>query len=68
VFPITTLVVAARIDDLLAASAAERLAKSGKPARKGNRVANALSGAWSTLNRQADRPATPKLSDYPFRS
>jgi hypothetical protein len=69
VFPITSIVVAAHIDDLLAESAAQRLAKSGKTPGKGNRVSNAFSGVWSILNGSTDRQAgLPKLTDYPYRS
>jgi hypothetical protein len=69
VFPITSIVVAAHIDDLLAESAAQRLAKSGKDSHRVNRFASALNGVWSILNGPADRSAAaPKLTDYPFRS
>ena len=68
-FPISTIVVAAHLNDLLAESAAERLAKTGKTSGKGNKVANALSGVWSILNGSTDRQAgLPELTDYPYRS
>ena len=68
-FPITSIVVAAHIDDLLADAAAERLAKSGKDSNRVNRFASALNGVWSILNGPADRSAgLPKLTDYPYRS
>ena len=67
-FPITSLVVAAHIDDLLAESAAQRLAKSARDSSRVNPFASALNGVWSILH-GADRPAAvPKLTDYPFRS
>jgi len=69
VFPVTSIVVAAHIDDLLAESAARRLAKSGQDSTRVNRFANALNGVWSILHGPADRSAAlPKLTDYPYRS
>jgi hypothetical protein len=68
VFPITSIVVAAHIDDLLAESAAQRLSKSGKDPVRVNRFAGALNGVWSILHGPADRSAgLPKLTDYPYR-
>jgi hypothetical protein len=69
VFPITSIVVAAHIDDLLADAAAERLAKNGKDSSRVNRFASALNSVWSILNGPADRSAgLPKLDEYPYRS
>ena len=68
-FPITSIVVAAHIDDLLAESAAERLAKSAKDSSRVNPFASALNSVWSILHGPADHSAgLPKLTDYPFRS
>ena len=67
-FPITSIVVAAHIDDLLAESAAQRLAKSARHSSRVNPFASALNSVWSILH-GADRSAgLPKLTDYPFRS
>jgi hypothetical protein len=69
VFPITSIVVAAHIDDLLAESAAQRLAKSARVSNRANPFASALNGVWSILRGPADHSAgLPKLTDYPFRS
>ena len=67
-FPITTIVVAAHMNDLLAESAANRLAKTGKAPSKGNPFANALNGVWSILNGPDRQAGMPKLTDYPYRS
>jgi hypothetical protein len=66
VFP-QQIVVAAKIDALHAEAAAERLARSTKPASQ-NRIASALKSVWSTVNGPAERPALPRLADYPYRS
>jgi hypothetical protein len=70
VFPTPSIVVAAHINDLLAESAAQRLARSAKPASKRhNRIASAFTSVWSNLNGAANSPAAlPKLTDYPFKS
>jgi hypothetical protein len=70
VFPVTSIVVAAHINDLLAESAAERLARSGKPSSKRhNRITSAVTSVWSTLNGAANGPvAVPNLTDCPFKS
>ena len=67
---ITSLLVSAHQDALLAEAAAERLARSAsnKPVRP-NRIAAAAKSVWSLLPASADRtPTVPKLTDYPFRS
>ena len=65
--PLTTIVAQAHIDELLAESAAERLARSARPASpRQNRITSALKSVWSTLSVAADRPVAPKLSDYPY--
>jgi len=65
---ITTVIVQAHIDELLAESAAERLARSAKPSSPlSNRIAGALQSVWSTFGAPADRPVTPTLTDYPYR-
>jgi hypothetical protein len=69
VFPVTSIVAAAHINDLLAESAAERLARSAEPASKRhNRIASAFTSVWSTLSGAANGPTAPKLTDYPFKS
>jgi hypothetical protein len=69
VFPITSIVVAAHINDLMAEAAAERLARSVKAERhRTNRFAGAVRSVWSTLVGQADSAGSlPSLADYPFR-
>jgi hypothetical protein len=70
VFPLASIVVAAHINDLLAESAAERLARSAKPSSKRhNRITSAVTSVWSNLSGAAGGPVTaPKLTDYPFKS
>jgi hypothetical protein len=69
VFPLASVVVAAHINDLLAESAAERLARSAQPtSKRHNRIASAFTSVWSTLSGAADGPTAPKLTDYPFKS
>jgi hypothetical protein len=66
---IAAYVVAAHIDELLAESAANRLAasaKTGKGSR--NRVGSALKSAWSLLGGSGQPTALPTLTDYPYRS
>ena len=68
-FPVTSIVAAAHINDLLAESAAERLARSGQPkSQRHNRIASALTSVWSNLSGAANGPTAPKLTDYPFKS
>ena len=55
-FPITSIVVAAHIDDLLAESAAERLAKSAKDSSRVNPFASALNSVWSIHRVRCDCP------------
>ena len=63
-----SIVVAAKIDALHAEAAAERLARSAKPASP-SRIASALKSVWSTVSGPAERPLElPRLTDYPFRS
>ena len=62
------IVVAAKIDALHAEAAAERLARSTKPASQ-NRIASALKSVWSTVTGGAERTLElPRLTDYPYRS
>jgi hypothetical protein len=65
VFSITMVVVKTHIDELLAESAAERLARSARPANRPNRIATALKSVWSTLS-GTEQPAVPTLSNYPY--
>jgi hypothetical protein len=69
VYPITSIVVAAHIDELLAEAAAERLARSAtSKSHRTNRFAGALKSVWSTFNGSADQaPSLPLLADYPYR-
>ena len=60
-------IVAAHIDELHAAAAAERLARAARPVNSQNRIAGALTSFWSILG-GAEKPQSPKLTDYPFRS
>ena len=65
---LTTIVVQAHIDELLAASAAERFARSAKSSSpRSSRIAGALQSVWSTFGGPADRPVIPTLADYPYR-
>ena len=61
------VIVAAHIDELHAAAAAERLARSARPASP-NRVASALTSFWSILGGAEKSQPLPILTDYPFRS
>ena len=62
-------IVGSRIDDLHATAAAERLARSARPASTGqSRIAGALTGLRSLLAGAEKPAAMPKLTDYPFRS
>jgi hypothetical protein len=57
------------IDELLAQSAAQRLARSARSeSRRHNRIASAFSNVWSSISGAANGPtALPTLTDYPFR-
>jgi len=61
-------VVTAHINDLLAESAAERLARTAGSQRETGKVASAVKNAWSLLRGTAEPTALPKLTDYPYRS
>lgn len=64
-----SIVVSAHINELLAESAAERLARSARPTSpREHRFASAVRSVWSTLSGPVSRPMSlPELSDYPFR-
>jgi hypothetical protein len=62
------MLVTAHIDELHAAAAAERLARSARPASGPNRIATAVAGLWSILGGAERSQPLPKLTDYPFRS
>jgi hypothetical protein len=62
------VIVAAHIDELHAAAAAERLARSARPANSRNRIASALTSFWSILGGAEKSQPLPNLTDYPFRS
>ena len=66
---ITSMVVAAHIDALLAEAANERLARSARLAsHRPNRIARAVKSVWSFLNGPADEAGTlPQLANYPYR-
>ena len=68
-FPMNSIVVSAHIDELLAESKSERLARSARStSRHENRFASAVKAVWSNFTGPAARPMTlPELSDYPFR-
>ena len=68
-FPNNSAVVSARIDELLAQSRAERLARSAQStSRHENRITSAFKAVWSNFTGPVARPMTlPELSDYPFR-
>jgi hypothetical protein len=64
---LSSMLVSARQDALLAEAAAERLARIARPSRP-NRIAAAATTFWSLLSGHAERPMTlPTLTDYPFR-
>jgi hypothetical protein len=69
VFPINSIVVSAHIDELLAESNAERLARSARStSRHENRIISAFKAVWSNFTGPVARPMTlPELNDYPFR-
>lgn len=63
-----SIVVAAHINELLAESAAERLARTAKvQTERKSRIASAAKSVWSTFSGGYDGPATPILIDYPYR-
>jgi hypothetical protein len=63
------VIAAAHINELHAAAAAERLARSARPASNGhNRIAGAVAGLWSILGGAEKTQPMPNLTDYPFRS
>jgi hypothetical protein len=63
------VIVAAHINELHAAAAAERLARSARPASHGpNPIVSALTGFWSLLADFEKEHPLPRLTDYPFRS
>ena len=66
---ITSMVVAAHIDTLLAEAANERLARSVRPtSQRPNRIVSAVKSVWSSLNAPADPAGSlPLLADYPYR-
>jgi hypothetical protein len=66
---ISSLLVSAHQDALLAEAAAQRLAKASKPqVERSNRLADAAKGLWSLLSGPAERPMTlPTLTNYPYR-
>jgi hypothetical protein len=66
---ITSMVVAAHLDELLAEAANERLARSAKAtSHRPNRIVSAVKSVWSTLNGPADQAGSlPLLADYPYR-
>jgi hypothetical protein len=65
---IAAYVVAAHINDLLAQSEAERLAKKVRSQQAPGTIASAVKNAWSLLRGSAEPTALPKLTDYPYRS
>jgi hypothetical protein len=66
---ITSMVVAAHIDALLAEAANERLARSARlTSERPNRIASAAKSVWSSLNGSADEAGPlPQLANYPYR-
>ena len=66
---ITSILVTAHIDALLAEAANERLARSAHTTSQApNRIVSAARSVWSTLNAPAEEAgATPQLSNYPYR-
>jgi hypothetical protein len=66
-FSTSHLFVGAILDEKRASAAAERLAS--KPSTPGLKVRldAAAKSVWSLLSGPADRPATPTLTQYPFR-
>ena len=65
---LTSLLVSAHQDELLAQAAADRLARTSRVQKVAspNRVASAVKSVWSTLSGPAERPTTPTLVNYPF--
>lgn len=66
---ISSILVEAHIDALLAEAAAERLARSVKAeSHRPNRITGALKSVWSTFAGPSDQPGSlPTLADYPYR-
>ena len=64
----STFVVAAHMNELLAESAQDRLAKQIVKSQGSNRIAASVKSAWSLLSGSAEPTAVPKLTDYPYRS
>ena len=66
---ITSLLVSAHQDELLAQAAAERLARAASQPGRPNPIASKARSVWSLLAVAVDRtPTVPKLTDDPFRS
>jgi hypothetical protein len=65
-FSTSHLFVEAILDEKRASAAAERLASKPSSAPK-VRLDAAAKSLWSLLSGPADRPATPTLTQYPFR-
>jgi hypothetical protein len=69
VHPIASIVVADHINDLLAESTADRLARSARTPKAQRTIVSRLGSVWSAISGAANGPAAlPKLTDYPFRS
>ena len=66
---ITSILVTAHIDALVAEAANERLARSARSTSQApNRIASAVKSVWSTLTGPAEEAgAMPLLSNYPYR-
>lgn len=65
---LSTLYVAAHLDEMLNSAASERLAPS-TPSHRLDRLTSAVKGAWSLLTGPAERPMQlPSLTNYPYRS
>lgn len=64
---LSKLYVAAYLDEMLKAAAAERLVPS-TPRHRLDRLTSAAKSAWSLLTGPADRPMQlPALTNYPYR-
>lgn len=63
------IIATSHINDLLAESAANRLAKqAASPKESRNLFAAAVNALRSILAEPAEKPLMPKLSAYPYRS
>lgn len=63
------MIVAAHIDELHAAAAAERRARAARRSNEGHgRITNTVNSLWSLLGGPDRVQPVPKLNDYPFRS